>query len=210
MARRISSIFSLGSNTSDASASSSRPRSAFNPDQLANNFAPSATLASPKSTPDLRPCTPSSQLPSDHQHDASRLSPMISPALLPANEAGGRSSPRLQKPLPQLAGLSDVERSARRTSEGGSRTSSRDGNSRAVSPARLTPTTPSAEHSKLSKRRSWIPGGRSRPVSQEVYVEQMPGFDAWNISIRANEHSGYDLRPLAGFQQVRRRLQRAP
>lgn len=214
MARRISSIFSLGSNSSNASTNDSRPRSTFNPDRIAYDRPPSATLASPKSTPDLRPTTPSQRYQAGQQldtgrgvspHDPSRLSPLMSPAPHSSNDANGSFLPALRKPLPHQAGSIDLGRPVSGASGAESRASSRDGshpNSRPVSPAKLRPTTPTTEQSKLMKKRQWLPGGKSRSDYEDSYKEETAGYGAWNIAYPAQANSYYDLTPLVRFQKV--------
>jgi len=80
MARRISSIFSLGSNSSDRTESSndSRLPSSVNPSRPPRDRSP-ATLAA-KSTPELRP---TNNLQDLHKNQSSGLTPPFNPSLLP-------------------------------------------------------------------------------------------------------------------------------
>ena len=227
MARRLSSIFSLGSNNSENSNNSngSRPLSSVNPDRPARELS-QAQLAR-RSTPDLRPNTPASRF-HDTQHlqaarrtpplDTSRLSPQVAAlnsAPLPAlDEDGDLLCPKfLPKPPPQQVTYSPIgSRPASRGSGGtGSRAPSRDRfrapsrdgsapHSRAASPAKFRPSTPTND-GKLSKRMSWLPG-RGRSESQSS-TNGMPGNSAWIVTPQTQDKLHYDLGPLINFQKVR-------
>ena len=223
MARRLSSIFSMGSNSSDATSNGSRPRSAFNPDYPASDHLPSAQLTSPKSTPDLRPSTPSSRFQDAQQLytarrtppiDTSRPSPRFGPLTSPLpslEEDGGLPSPLfLRKPVPQQAASPVSSRPVSRNSGPGSSASSRDGTrpqSRTASPAKLRPNTPTSEQSKLSKRRTWLPGSKGKPGSEDSDISGMSGSASWIITPRQQDSLRYDLVPLANFQKVKVSIQ---
>lgn len=185
MARRISSIFSLGSNSSGTS--SNDPKSS----PLFSFGDPTKEKESPRLdrtfTPDLRPSAPASRFqdvqpyPDARQSppiDTSRHSPQVQPGLSaplpPLEEIGGLDMlhpPELRKPLPeQRAGSPIGSRPAskpvsRPTSRGSgfdSRPTSRAGpgrdhsapHSRAASPSKLRPHTPTSDTNRPSSRAS--------------------------------------------------------
>ena len=218
MARRISSIFSMGSSSSDTNTNSSLPHSTDNPAHAANGRPPSAQLTSARSTPDLRPNTPSSRFQDAQQlHnarrtppiDTSRLSPRAGPLTAPLpslEEDGGLLSPQvLRKPIPQQAGSPGGSRPVSRNSGPGSSASSRDGtgpDSRRASPARLRPTTPTSEQSKHLKRRTWLPGSRGKSGSEDGNTDGISGSASWIITPQLQDSIRYDLAPLVNFQKV--------
>ena len=220
MAKRLSSIFSLGSNNSDSSSNVSRPRSAFNPGGAADHHLPSPQLTSHKSTPDLRVGASSSQADAEHLQaamrappmDTSRLSPHFSPTMSPPlpglEEDGPLLSPlpqALRKPIPQQSESPDGSRPQSRIRTPGSRSPSRDGSvphSQAASPATFRPVTPTGDQSKSSKRKSWLPGSRGKPESQSDEMNGIYGNESWIITPQAQHKLRYDLVPLVNFQKV--------
>lgn len=221
MAKRLSSIFSLGSNNSEASShsSKSRPRSVFTADQVPADHLPSALLTSPRSTPDLRPSTLSSRFqdaqllqyarrapPGDPSRLSPHVGPVISSALPSLDEDDGLLAPPFpRKPLPQQTGSPDGSRPVSRSSRPGSRAPSRDGmapHSRTSSPTKLRLATPTGEQSRLSKRRSWLPGSRGRPEADSAGIDGASGNAAWILTPVTQDKLHYDLTPMINFQKV--------
>lgn len=233
MAKRLSSMFSLGSNYSDQS-SDSRLGSSIHPARPPKEQ--SNAVLTQKTTTDLRP---SSNLQDLHNGHSSGLTPPFNPTLLPRIEdsdpflqaprllapvypprldspGGSRPSsrenrpensedffspPPLLKPLPTLPDSANASRPVSRDSRPGSRAPSRPTSqppSRPASPTKFRPLTPTSETTKVSKRRSWLPG-KSRPESQDGSDGfQMP--QAWLVTPR--EKLQYDPSSLASFVKV--------
>lgn len=224
MAKRLSSIFSLGSDYSDQS-NDSRIRSSIHPARPLKEQG----LAARKSTPDLRP---SKSLHDLHNGHTSGLTPPFNPTiedsdpflqipqfqrppLPPASTSPGGSRPSssrpessdesflqppLLQPLPILPDSPNSSRHVSRNSKPGSRAPSRSPShpsSRPTSPTKLT-----IESRKISKRRSWLPG-KSRPESSDGG----DGFQmqqAWIVT--PQDKLPYDASPLASFLTVRHTL----
>ena len=212
MARRLSSIFSLGSSTSDQTNNGSRRSSAVLPHQLPKQVGREKLVR--KSTPDLRTLTPPSQSQTHHAPEqpsapnASFLSPQFTPIQSPALSASGQSSmpppPLDRKAVPirnedYLPGTRPLSRG----SGADVRASSRDGsgsNSRTASPGLLPrPVTPTTEK-RLSKRMSWFPGkgGHESPGRNS----SIPASLAWILGPQSQDKTYYDLTPLINFQKV--------
>lgn len=222
MAKRISSIFQLGSKNPDHNDDVSRPRSAILPGGVAEDYLQSAQWTLNKSTPDLRVGTsldhPSGGLFQAVNRaspiDPSKLSPRFSPAMAPPlpglEEEEGlallQPPPQmLRKPMPQQTGSPRSSRPQSRADTPGNRGASRDGfapNSRAASPSKGRPSTPIGEQIKSFKRGSWLPGSRGREESQSEEIERSPGNESWIVTPQTERRLRYDLAPLANFQKV--------
>ena len=222
MAKRISSIFQLGSKKPDHNDDVSRPRSAMLPGGVAEDHLQSAQWTLNKSTPDLRVGTsldhPSAGLFQAVNRaspiDPFRLSPRFSPAMAPPlpglEEEEGlallQPPPQiLRKPMPQQTGSPGSSRPQSRADMPGNRGASRDGsapNSRAASPSKGRPSTPIGEQIKSFKRASWLPGSRGREESQSEEIGLSPGDGSWIVTPQTEHRLRYDLAPLANFQKV--------
>lgn len=224
MARRLSSILSLGSKHSDTSSDASRRRSSFYPSDPSGDHPPSATLTPHKSTPDLTLDMATRQSSFEQLQamtrspptDASRLSPRFGPAMstpLPGLEEDSPMPlppPHIpRKPIPQQTGSPGSSRPQSRGAIPGSRAASREGsapNSRAASPAKFRPLTPTGEQSLFSKRRSWMPSSRGRAESQSEaqhdIMQGQFGDESWIVTPQTQHTLRYDLAPLASFQKV--------
>lgn len=188
--RRISSIFSLGSNSSGKSGASSNTSTSLHPNEASRNASPaklpqlSTEIRESASTPDLR----SGDAPTSTSASPGRLTPTFRP--ISASEAGILLSP-----------VDSMRQSPQRTGSPGSRSNSRPASgagSRPSSPTKFfRPLTPTQE-TKLSKRRSWLPG-RSRPESHDG-GGTIP--QAWLVEPGQKENIRYDLAPLANLRKV--------
>ncbi len=224
MARRISSIFSLASNSTDRSSNESRLATApsQSPRPSTSSRGPSPATFSQKSTPDLRPITPVPYSPDDIRNGSTltpqqyapqqytpQQSPYLGASLSPTLEDNGAllEPPQSLKPLPERPNSTPGSRPGSRPQSRAGRPVSRASNdnlaasrggSRPTSPAKHRPLTPTTE-SKLNKRRSWLPGGRSRSASQGGSEDVGVG-QAWIITPQEKTH--YDIHPLIGFHKV--------
>lgn len=215
MARRIPSIFSLGSNRSDHSSDVPRPLSSFDPDRPPKDFY--AVHLERNSTPDLRRFTPSPSAQSLHSSQLSNELPSTDMQFLsvPGIIDGGPQflqPPQLLKPLPHpldypggsrlLRGAngSDGRPVSRDSSSRGSSTAGSISGSRSTSPSHIQPVATTNE-SRASKRRSWLPTksrAESIDESQDVHSAR-----AWIMTSDPRDKIDYDLSTLLNFQKVR-------
>lgn len=237
MAKRISSILSFGSSSSDQTQSSGSSRLSSSIYSARPPREPSPAKLVTKSTPELRPVD-NSQVLQDNQ--PSGLVPPVNPSLLAPIDDGQTvlQSPQLLSPIPidetspngsrrasvssrpqSRAGNIDALRQQiptlkpfpnRSESPGGNSTISGGGAtgrsaairpgsrppSRPASPIKSRPQTPTKE-TKLSRRRSWLPG-RSKTGVQEDHV--VYPSQAWIVM--PDENVPYDVSLLANFQKV--------
>ena len=208
MAKRLSSIFSLGSNVSDQS-SDSRISSSIHPARPLREQSPSPVLAlgeqpssvdptklSRKSLPNLRPI---SHLHSLHEEQSSGFTPPFDPTLLPRIEDDDvlLNPPPLLKPMPMRA-----------QSPGGSRDSSRPvsrGNpldSRPASRGNPFDSRPASPGNPFDNRpASRPPSGRSpsRPPSQPASRPASP------IRLRPQTPTARPLTPTTEAKLAKRR-----
>ncbi len=197
-AKRLSSIFSLGSNSTipETSVASSHTSSSRHPSKASRGASPTRSPARlPYLSTDIRGSTSTPNL--RNGHSPTHQSPFLTPTL----EPGRSSTPddaRLFQPLDTLKPLPNRIDSPG-TSRPSSRASSR-GGSRPASPIKFRPWTPNQEQRQLSKRRSWLPGRSSRPESQDAGAMGIP--QAWILTAAPQEKPAYDLLPLANFQKV--------
>lgn len=192
-AKRLSSIFSLGSNTSEKSGASSNTNSSRYPTKASREASPGRLPQLPTdiristSTPDLR-----------NGHSPIHQSPALTPVLDPVRSSTPDGLRPALQPLDTLKPLpSRIDSSG--TSRPSSRASSR-GGSRPASPTKFRPWTPTQEAKQLSKRKSWLPGRSSRPESQDAGALGLP--QAWTATAVPQEKIPYDPLPLASFQKV--------
>lgn len=197
-AKRLSSIFSLGSSStiSETSVASSQTSSSRHPSKASRGASPTRSPARlPYLSTDFRVSTSTPNLPNGHS--PTHQSPFLTPTL----DSGRSSTPddiRLIQPLDTLKPLPN-----RIDSPGASRPSSRAssrGGSRPASPIKFRPWTPNQEQRQLSKRRSWLPGRSSRPESQDAGALGIP--QAWILMAVPQERPAYDLLPLMNLQKV--------
>lgn len=193
-AKRLSSLFSLGSSStiSESSVASSHTGSSRHPSKASRGASPARL---PYLSTDIRVSTSTPNL--QNGHSPTHQSPFLTPTL----DSGRSPTPddtRLFQPSDTLKPLPN-----RIDSPGASRPSSRASNrggSRPASPIKLRPWTPTQEQRQLSKRRSWLPGRSSRPESQDAGALGVP--QAWILMAVPQERSTYDLLPLINFQKV--------
>ena len=191
--KRISSIFSLSSNTSAKSGTSSNVGSTAPPKKPSRDASPAR---SPRRYSDIRPSTstPNLRVASSPTHHSPAMTTSFVPVRSSTPDGAGSMLPPLDtlKPLPNRVESSGASRP-------GSRASSR-GASRPASPTKFRPLTPTNEPKQLSKRKSWLPG-RSRPGTRDGEgAFDMP--QAWIVTTVPQEKSMYDPTPLATFQKV--------
>ena len=192
--RRISSIFSFGSTSSKESGASSNTSASLHPSKASRDVSPaklphiSTDIRMSASTPDLKnEHTPPSTLASP-----GRLTPTFRPTT-PSEPGSLLPHVDTMRQSPQRTGSPGSRSNSRPASRAGSR-----GDSRPPSPTKFfRPLTPTQE-TKLSKRRSWLPG-RSRPESHDG-GGAMPR--AWLVEPGQQENIKYDLSPLANIQRV--------
>ena len=194
-AKRLSSIFSLGSNTSGKSGLSNATEPTRDPRKTSRDASPaglphlSTDIRISSSTPNLR-----------NGWSPTRQSPTFTPVLDSVRPATPDDGRLLLEPLDTLKPLPN-----RMDSPGTSRPSSRassKGGSRPGSPTKLRPWTPTQEPNQLSKRKSWLRGRSSRPQSQDAGALGLP--QAWMAMPIPQEKIPYDPLPLATFQKVER------
>lgn len=213
--RRISSLFSLGSNSSDKSVDTTKSSPSLAPPILSNE-ASAVIFAEPVSTelqitisPDAQYSSqePSIQISPDNPSEAPLLPPddplspvpqMILP--LPENQTALiRNKPRSNSESRIRIQTDESEAESHVENRGGSRPASRVENksaSRPGSPPRLHQSTTYAER-RLSRRRSWLPT-KSKPEPRG----DVDGPAHWLI--RPDEKLPYDISPLIQFQKVNR------
>ena len=196
-AKRISSIFSLSSNTSGKSGSSSHLGSVPTPKKQSRDASPTRL---PQLSTDIRVSTSTPNL--REASSSTRHSPAMTPSFDPVRSSTPEDAASRLPPLDTLKPLPnrlDSPGSSRPASRPGSRASSR-GGSRPASPTKFRPSTPTHEAKHLSKRMSWLPG-RSRPGTGDGKgAFSMP--QAWIVTAVPQEKSIYDPTPLATFQRV--------
>ena len=195
-AKRLSSIFSLASNTSgvsEKSGVSSNTSSTRHPSKASRDSSPgrhtqlSSDIRISTSTPDLR-----NGISETHQ------SPAFTPTLSSARSSTPDGLRPMLEPLDTLKPLPNRIDSPG-TSRPTSRASSR-GGSRPASPTKFRPWTPTQEQKHLSKRKSWLPGRSSRPESQDGSALGLP--QSWTVTAASKEKVPYNPLPLANFQKV--------
>lgn len=202
-AKRLSSIFSLGSNStiSETSGASSHTSSSRQPSKASRGASParsptrSPTRSSarlPYLSTDIRGSSSTPNLPNGHS--PTHQSPFLTPTLDPVRSSTPDDA-RLFQPLDTLKPLPN-----RIDSPGASSRASSRGGSRPASPIKFRPWTPNQEQRQLSKRRSWLPGRSSRPESQDAGALGIP--QAWILMAVPQEKPTYDLLPLINFQKV--------
>ena len=191
--KRISSLFSIGSSSSEKSGASSDITASLHPDRTSHNSSP-ANL--PQLSTDLRVSASIPDLRNGHTPTKSTSPGRLTPTFRPTTpiEPGNL--------LPQMDSMRDSsQRSTSPGSRSNSRPASRPGSrasSRPSSPTKFfRPSTPTQE-TKLSKRRSWRPG-KTRPESHDGAGEML---HAWLLEPGGQESNKYDLAPLANFQRV--------
>lgn len=219
-ARRISSLFSIRSNSSEKSLENSKSPSTLAPPTLSDepsaiifsepvpmtletptspNAQPSSLVPSLQTPPDDPPDDPSEAPPFPPNKPLSPVPQMILP--LPENpgpQTGNRLRSGSESRLEIMADTMDKSEAERQVeNRGGSRPGSgvedRSG-SRQHSPTTLQQPATSSERG-LSRRRSWLPT-RSKPAPQG----EVDGPGPWLI--RPNEKLPYDAAPLIHFQKV--------
>ena len=191
--KRLSSLFSIGSNSSEKSGASSGTTASLHPNKASRDSSPanlpqlSTNVRVSASNPDLR-----------NGHTPTR------------SASPGRLTPTFRPPTPiepgnLLSQMDSMRDSSQRSMSPGSRPNSRPAsrsgsraNSRPSSPTKFfRPLTPSQE-TKLSKRRSWLPG-KTRPESHDGPGEMLR---AWLLEPGQQESIKYDLAPLANLRRV--------
>jgi len=201
-AKRLSSIFSLGSNStiSETSVASSQTSSSRHPSKGSRGASPARSPARlPYLSTDIRVSSSTPNL--RNGHSPTHQSPSFTPTLDPVRSSTPDDARLLFQPLDTLKPLPN-----RMDSPGTSRPSSRGssrGGSRPASPIKFRPWTPTQEQRQLSKRRSWLPGRSSRPESQDAGALGIP--QAWILMAVPQEQPAYDLLPLVNFQKVSNR-----
>ena len=194
-AKRLSSIFSLGSNTSGKSGLSNSTEPTRDPRKSSRDASPaglpylSTDIRISTSTPNLR-----------NGWSPARHSPTFTPVLDSVRSATPDGGRLLLEPSDTLKPLPNRIDSPG-TSGPSSRASSK-GGSRPGSPTKFRPWTPTQESNQLSKRKSWLRGRSSRPRSQDAGALGLP--QAWMAMPIPQEKIPYDPLPLASFQKVNR------
>lgn len=245
-ARRISSLFSLGSNSADKGNGTSKSPSSLSLNGLGlTGLAKDPnTVTSPKiPLSPVRIETPSNESSAQNglspaqtpQYELGRLAPQPEPVFnspepivtsselivtspeLMSNSSQEEFFPPTQalKPLPEPAGSSigsisesmPANRPRSRTESGADSiandTDEQQRGSRSRSPSKFLRTSTPLE-SRLSRRRSWLPG-KSRSVSHGgSIVSSTP--EAWTLS--THEMEPHDISALVNFQQVSRNIDR--
>jgi len=228
MARRISSILSIGSSNSDKtqSSNSSRGSSSIHPTRPSAEQSAFAKLtANSKAEP-----RPTNNLQDLHSHQSSGFPPPLKSSLLPPidDDHPILQSPHLLSPIPidttspngsRAASISSRPQSAHGTfdpanpnapllkplpvqpgSHGGTRPVSGESAppSRPGSPIKSRPQTPTKDQN-LRRRRSWLPG-RSKVEVQEQEPGPEHTWQAWIVT--PQEKRPYDVAALTDFQKV--------
>ena len=196
-AKRLSSIFSLGSNTSEKSGISSNTSSSRYPSKASRTASPAGL---PQLSTDIRVSTSTPNL--RNGHSPTHQSPAFTPTFDPVRSSTPDGVGPLLQPLDTLKPLPNRIDSPG-TSRPSSRASSR-GGSRPGSPIKFRPWTPTQEARQISKRKSWLPGWSSRPESQDAGALGIP--QAWLVTAVAQENIPYDPLPLANFQKVGKQI----
>lgn len=204
MAKRLSSLFSLGSNASDqGNKNPPPPPSALDAGPAAKAVGHNKLVR--RSTPDLRALTPPTVLQAvqNPSQPPVQQTPVDTSLLTPQTFSPlGDSALLTQSPIAWQRPESPAD--GRPVSRGSARVPSRDGtapHSRAASPAKFTrPLTPTGDI-KYSKRLSWLPG-RGGSIAAEGGVA-LPSSSAWIVTPRTEDNVSYDIAPLADFQKVR-------
>ena len=192
--RRISSIFSIGSNSSAKSGTSSSTSESLHPDKPTRN-----PEKLPQLSTDIHVSLSAPDLP-DLRNGQSPAQTSASPGLTPTFPSTTPIEPGSLVPH-----FDSTKQMPRRTGSPGSRSNSRPasrtgsrGGSRPTSPTKgFRPLTPTQD-AKLSKRRSWLPG-RSRPVSRDG-AGAVP--NAWILLPGTEERKSYDTSALASLGRV--------
>lgn len=213
--RRISSLFSLGSTSSDKSVDTSKSSPSLAPPTFSDEpnatifsepgFTESQTLTPLKTPPPLGPSlqTPPDDSPKAPVSPPDNLLPPIPQMILPPPEKlGGQTGKRPRCSSESWVGT-QVETADKSEIEshvgngGGSRPRSRvenKGGSRPESPTRLNQSITPTER-RLPRRRSWLPT-RSKPEPQG----EVDGPGPWLIG--PDEKLPYDASSLIRFQKV--------
>ena len=191
--KRISSLFSIGSSSSERSGASSDTTAARHPNKASRDSSPanlpqlSTNIPVSASNPDLR---------NGHAPTKSASPGRLTPTFRPTTPI---------EPGNLLSQMDAMKETSQRTTSPGSRPNSRPASrsgsragSRPSSPTKFfRPLTPSQEI-KLSKRRSWLPG-KNRPESHDGAGEMLR---AWLLEPGQQESIQYDLAPLANLRKV--------
>lgn len=191
--KRMSSLFSIGSTSSERSGASSNTSESLHPNKASRDSSP-ANL--PQLSTDLRVSASNPDLRNERTPTKSASPGRLTPTLRPTTPI---------EPGNLLSQMDPVRDSSQRSMSPGGRPNSgpasRPGsraNSRTSSPTKFfRPLTPSQE-TKLSKRRSWLPG-KTRPESHDGVGEMLR---AWLLDPDQQESIKYDLAPLANFRRV--------
>ena len=191
--KRISSIFSIGSSSSEKSGASSDTTASLHPSKASRDSSP-ANL--PQLSTDIRVSASNPDLRNAHTPTKSASPGRLTPTFRPTTpiEPGN-----LLSQMDSMREASQRSRSpgSRPNSRPASRSGSRAG-SRASSPTKFfRPITPTQEN-KLSKRRSWL-SGKPRPESHDGAGEMLR---AWLLEPGQQESTKYDLAPLANLRRV--------
>ena len=196
-ARRLSSLFSLRSNSSDKSNASAP--SIHQPKNLHVDTgspppiilrSPTTELRATASTPDLHTPVESTPLSAHPSASSSRPNSGI-PAL-------GYGSLLNLKPLPHPADERISRPSSRASSQGSSRPSSPSKQFKPLTPTEEERSTTPTLEAKLGKRRSWLPSRQRGEIQNESPPAHMPA--AWFVN--SQEKAPYDAAALASFSKV--------
>ena len=195
--KRLSSLFSIGSVSSDRSTSSAPPQSSPKHLHVETGSPPPILLRSPTADVHASASTPDLHSVAESRPPSATLSPFPS---RPSSGVGDQYpfSPDDLKPLSQRINERISRPSSRASSQASSRPTSPSKQFRPLTPTQegqaLTPT----QEGRLAKRRSWIPG-RQRVEAQDGFVvPNMPS--AWFLN--SQEKTPYDAMPLASFYRV--------
>ena len=227
MAKRISSIFSMNSNSSNQSSDSrygsslhpARPSkeqsSVANPHKSMPNLRPVSNLQDPQITPSTPTPPFDSTIPLHVDRDGLMLQPSGYPPAFPGRSSsrpssmagmpGDRDEHLLPPPpfLKPLHGRSESPTGRRPVSIGSvpeSLPGSRPSSrpaSRPASPSTSRPQTPTTDQ-RLLKKKSWLSGKIHAGSRGGEDIAQMP--QAWVVT--PHEKIPYDVNPLANFHKV--------
>ena len=191
--KRISSLFSIGSTSSEKSGASSNTSESLHPNKPSRDSSPAAL---PQLSTNIRVSASNPDLRNEHTPTKSASPGRLTPTLRPTTpiERGNLLS---QMDPARDSSQRSMSPGGRPNSGPASRPGSR-ANSRSSSPTKFfRPLTPSQE-TKLSKRRSWLPG-KTQPESHDGAGELLR---AWPLDPDQQESTKYDLAPLANFRRV--------
>ena len=193
--KRISSLFSIGSTSSERSGASSNTSESLHPNKASRDSSP-ANLPQLSTDIELRVSASHPDLRNGHTPTKSTSPGRLTPTFRPTTPIEPGTLPSQADPV-----RGSSQRSMSPGSRPNSRPASRPGSrnsSRPSSPTKFfRPLTPSQE-TKLSKRRSWLPG-KTQPESHDGAGEML---DAWLLDPGQQESIKYDLAPLANLRRV--------